>query len=328
MKASARHMIFAAVAICLALAPTACGPGGEPALTPVTLELVWTHQAQFAGFYAADQKAYYKDEGLAVTFVEGGPAGGQVESVLSEAAQFGVVSADILLIGRSQGEAVQAVAAIYRRSPRVYMSLAQSGITCPQDFVGKTIAVNKSAQPAFVALMNRVGVSANEYTVVDTTPDMEQLYSGAVQARSVYLTNEVLAAQRAGHEVNVIYPDDYGVHNYGDVLFASEKLIAADPDLVLRFVRATLAGWTYAVEHPAEVGAMVAIYKPGADVQLENDKMAASIPLINTGEDSIGWMNAQTWTGTEETLRAGGVITAPLDVNQVFTMKFLEGLPQ
>jgi NitT/TauT family transport system substrate-binding protein len=325
MKASCRVSMYVAIALCMALGLAACGAAADTStLTPVTVELAWTHQAQFAGMYAADLNGYYKAEGLAVTLVEVGPTGGQVESVLSGAAQFGVVAADVVLIARSQGSSVQAVATIYRRSPRVYVSLAEAGITRPQDLVGKTIAVNKAAMPAFAAMMDRVGVSSDEYTVIQNTSDMDQLYSGAVQARSVYLTNEVIAARNAGYQINIVYPDDYGIHNYADVLIASDKLIAADPDLVLRFVRATLKGWTYAVEHPAEVGSMVAKYNPAADVKLETAKMAASLPLVNTGEEHIGWMKAETWVAMESILREGGAIVAPLDVSQAFTMKFLK----
>ena len=91
---------------------------------------------------------------------------------------------------------------------------------------------------------------------------------------------------------------------------------------MLRFVRATLNGWTFAVEHPAEIGAMVVKYNPDADVSLENNKMNASLPLINTGEDHIGWMKPEIWSGMEKTLREQG-LSQPLDVTQVYTMQFL-----
>jgi NitT/TauT family transport system substrate-binding protein len=330
VRASARTSIIVVAAICLTLGLAACGSAAtsKPAPTPITVQLVWTHQAQFAGLYAADQKGYYEGEGLAVTFLEGGPSGGQADSLLSGAAQFAITSADVLLIARSQGKGVRAVALDYRRSPRVYVALAESGITRPQDFVGRTIAVNRDARPGLETLMRRVGVSPEQYTVVISTPDLGPFYSSEVQVRQVYLTNEVITMRAAGHEINIIYPDDYGIHNYGDALLASDKLIADDPELVLRFVRATLNGWTYAVEHPAEIGAMVKKYKPDADVGLQNDQMAASLPLVNTGEDHIGWMKAETWAGMEKNLLDGGAITAPFDVTQAYTMKFLEDIYQ
>jgi hypothetical protein len=68
----------------------------------------------------------------------------------------------------------------------------------------------------------------------------------------------------------------------------------------------------------------VVLYNPAADAALETSKMTASIPLVNTGEDFIGWMKPEVWAGMEQTLREQGVLTGPLDVTQVYTMQFLE----
>jgi NitT/TauT family transport system substrate-binding protein len=134
----------------------------------------------------------------------------------------------------------------------------------------------------------------------------------------------VITIQKAGYSINLIYPDDYGVHFFADTIFATDDFINANPDLVLRFLRASLKGWTYAVENPGKVGQMVVKYESKADAALENDKMVASLPLINTGEDHIGWMKPEIWAGMEQTLREQGVLTMPLDVTQVYTLQFLE----
>jgi NitT/TauT family transport system substrate-binding protein len=305
---------------------TSCAPRPTPApaLTPVTVQLAWTHQAQFAGMYAADQKGYYASEGLSVTFLEGGPNIDIIQSVTSGKTQFGVAAADSFLIARASGVPVTAIGVIFRRSPRVYIALSSSGITRPQDFVGKTIAVNATGSAPFNALMKRVGIQPDQYTLVNSTSDLTQFYSGEVQVRSVYLTNEVLTIKAAGYDVNIIYPDDYGIHNYSDTLVCQDELVSSQPNLVLKFLRATLLGWTYAVEHPTEIGAMVVRYNVNANPSLENDKMTASLPLVNTGEDHIGWMRPEIWTGMEQVLREEGEITTPLDMTQVYTMQFLE----
>jgi ABC-type nitrate/sulfonate/bicarbonate transport system substrate-binding protein len=139
----------------------------------------------------------------------------------------------------------------------------------------------------------------------------------------VYLTNEVISARSAGYEINVIYPDDYGIHNYADTIVTTDEMIAANPDLVRRFLRATLRGWTFAVENPTAIAPMIRVYAPQADSTLETAKMTASIPLINTGEDTIGWMKAEIWSGMERIFYDQGVLTLPLDVTQVYTMQFL-----
>jgi NitT/TauT family transport system substrate-binding protein len=107
-------------------------------------------------------------------------------------------------------------------------------------------------------------------------------------------------------------------------LITTDDLIAKNPELVQRFTRATLKGWTYAVENPDAIGAFVQKYNPDADADLETARMTASIPLVNTGEDFIGWMKPETWEGVEQTLRGQGALTQPLDINEVYTQKFIK----
>jgi ABC-type nitrate/sulfonate/bicarbonate transport system substrate-binding protein len=282
------------------------------------------HQSQSGGLYAAAQKGYYADEGLTVTFLEGGATVDRLASVANHSAHFGVGGADQLILARSAGQSLRAIATIYRRSPIVFIALAASGITRPQDFVGKKIRVSEAVVPTLHAIMSRVGVRPDQYTEVSTPSDLALFVSGEAPVWGVYVDGLVVTAQRAGHQVNLIYPDDYGVHFYADTIFTTDDLIAKNPDLVRRFLRATLKGWTYAVENPAEVGALVQKYNPKADAALENAKMTASIPLVNTGEDYIGWMKPEVWAGMEKTLREQGVLTRPLDVTQVYTLQFLK----
>ena len=302
---------------------SACAPA-TPAPTRVIVQLSWTHQAQFAGFYAADQNGYFAAEGLAVSFLEGGPTVDKLTPVLGGKAQFGVINADGLISARADGKPLRAIATIYRRSPGVYMTLANSGIRRPQDFVGKTIAVGRNGRSLFSAMMAHVGISPDQYTLVDPTPDLTSFFSGQVQVRSAFLINEVLTLKAAGYSLNLIFPDDYGIHFYSDTVFTTDDQIASNPDLVRRFLRATLKGWTYAVENPTTIGPMAAKYNAGADIGHETAFMTASLPLINTGEDHVGWMKSEIWAGMEKTLREQNILTKPLDITQVYTMQFLQ----
>jgi NitT/TauT family transport system substrate-binding protein len=311
--------------ICLAVLPGACAPPPTPpALIPITVQLAWTHQAQFAGMYAADQKGYYAAEGLDVNLVQGGANIDKLAPVLDGTAQFSTASADELILARSEGKPLQAVATIFRRSPAVFISLAEKGITRPQDFVGKTISVPANILLSLRALMDKLGIAPDQYKIVTLPSDLTRFASGDPPVWGVYTIGFVVAIQKAGYKLNIIYPDDYGIHFYADTLFTTDNLISTNPDLVRRFLRATLKGWSYAVENPAEVPAMVQKYKPEADASIELARMTASLQLINTGEDYIGWMKPEVWTYMEQTLRAQGIVTAPLDVPQVYTMQFLE----
>jgi ABC-type nitrate/sulfonate/bicarbonate transport system substrate-binding protein len=318
------HLHFLPGLICLVIFLNGCRKPASTVLDPIIIQLTWTHNAQFAGMYAADQLGYYSTEGLKVTFLQGGPGLAPIEVVRSGAARFGVTSADVLLMARASAKPVSAIAVIYGRSPRVYIALADSGITSPQEFTGKTISVNTTARAPFEALMKQLGIQPDQYNLVDSTSDLAPFYSGEVQVRSVYLPNEVITIRNAGYAVNIIYPDDYGIHNYGDTMIDSDDLIAKKPDLVLRFLRATLKGWSFAIENSSETGPMSAYYNIAADPTLEIKKITASIPLVNTGEDQIGWMRPEIWAGMEKVLRIQGEINLPLDVSQVFTLQFLQ----
>ncbi|MBI3914599.1 MAG: ABC transporter substrate-binding protein [Chloroflexi bacterium] len=325
MKNIYRPRYLALWILVAALSACTSTPSTTRALTPVTVQLRWTHQSQFAGFYAADQKGYYAAEGLAVTFLLGGPDVDLFAPIASGAAQFGIAAADRVIVQRADGVAVRAIGVIYRRNATVFIALAASGISKPQDFAGKTIRLPLENAPTFYAMMERVGIRRDQYTVTSSLPsDVTEFASGKVPVWSVNLDGLAVAVQKAGYRINLIYPDDYGIHFYGDTLFTTDDLMTKEPDLVKRFLRATLKGWTFAVENPSTVGASVAQYKPDADVELENARMIPALSLVNTGEDYIGWMKPEVWAGMEKILREQNVLTKPVDVTQAYTMQFVK----
>jgi len=306
----------------------ACGPQ-EVQQPPdqVTVQLAWTHQAQFAGFYAADQQGYYTEEGLEVTLLPRPVVGTDTVAVVVDGkADFGVDYGARLVAARSQGRPVTAIATLYRRYPMVFMTLASSGLTRPHDFPGHTIRTLTpgSSAVAFRALMTRLGLDPDSVRQVDAGYDLAPFFAGELDIWPGYLINEVLAAREQGYQVNLILPDDYGVHLYGDTLFTTERLIQENPDLVLRFLRATLRGWRWAVENPAEAGPLALEYDPALDAAHQAAMMEASVPLIHTGEDHIGWMRAEAWQGTHDILLEQGLLAAPVDVEKVYTIEFLQ----
>jgi len=288
------------------------------------VQLSWFHQAEFAGFYAAEQLGYFAEEGLQVSFVEGGPEVDFIGPVVDGTAQFGVAQPADLILARAAGKPVRSIAIIYRRSPIVFFSHADLGITRPQDIVGKKIRSAITLDQTLRATMARVGIQPDQYEVVYLPGDVTLFASREVPVWVGFINIIALDVQRAGYEINIIYPDDYGIHFYGDVLITTDDLIAQNPDLVQRFTRAVLKGWTYAVENPETIGEFVQKHNADADKTLENARMIASLPLVNTGEDYIGWMKPEVWAGMERTLREQGVLSQALDVKQVYNVQFLE----
>ena len=309
----------------LILGLPACSMGATPSppTTPVTVQLSFLHQAEFAGFYAAEQQGYYAEEGLQVSFLEGGPDLDFIAPVVNGAAQFGVAQPADLILARGAGKPVRSIAVIYRRSPIVFFALSESGITRPQDFIGKQIRSTTTIDQTLRAMMSRLDIEPHQYEIVHLPSNVTQFASGEVPVWGGFLNLFVQEVQHAGHQINLIHPDDYGIHFYGNILITTDDLIEQDPDLVQRFTRATLRGWTYVVENPESAGGFVQNYNPHVDPQLENAKMIASIPLVNTGEDFIGWMKPEVWADMERTLREQGLLTGSLNLNEVYTKEFL-----
>ncbi|MFN8418086.1 MAG: ABC transporter substrate-binding protein [Anaerolineae bacterium] len=302
----------------------ACTPGAattEP--IAITIQLGTTHQAVYAGFYAADQNGYYTDEGLKVNFLSGGTDIDIGARVLDGTAQFAVIGASTLIVDRANARPLRAVATILRRDPVAFFSLAESGIIRLQDFVGKRIQVNARLRPRLLAMLAHAGIDENEITLV-STGTYTDLYSGAIDVASGLVTSSALAAKRAGHTLNIVYPDDYGVHFYSTVIFSTDDFIANNPDLVLRVLRASFQGWEFAVENPQATGAMVTKYNPAADADFEAASVAAMLPYINTGEDHIGWMKPEIWAGMLLTMQQQKEVTTALDPTKLYTMDFIQ----
>jgi NitT/TauT family transport system substrate-binding protein len=328
MKTNGIYACFSSMLTILLL--TSCFSKNQPTpeLIPVTVQLAWTHQTEFAGFYAADQKGFYKEEGLDVHFAEGGATIDKLAPLLDGTAQFGIAGADELILARSLGDPLKAIAVIFRQSPIVFISLQDKNITKPQQFAGLTIRASTNITPSLVAMMTMSGITPDQYKHVDLPSDMQMFLSGDVPVWGVYSYSFLQTVETAGYKVNTVYPDDYGVHFYSNSLITTDHLITTNPDLVQKFTTASLKGWTYALEHPEEVPAIVQVYFPDSDPGQIAKQFAASIRLVNTGEDNIGWMKLQTWTTMEQTLFKQKIINQNVNSDDLFDMQFLKSIYQ
>jgi ABC-type nitrate/sulfonate/bicarbonate transport system substrate-binding protein len=302
----------------------------KPEPDKVTVQLSWFHSVEFAGFYVADQKGYYADENLVVTLKPGGADVLPAQEVADGKADIGVTGGDQLLIARSQGLPLEAIAAIFRQSPVALMALADSGIKTPQDLVGKRIGVispnyDNNNDIQVLAMLRQAGIDQSKVELVVTEDySVGSLTSGAMDVYSGFAMNEPVDARLRGIDVNLILPQDYGVSIYANVLFARQQTLDQRSDVVQRFVRATYKGYQYAIEHPDEAGDLALKYDNTLDLAFQRASMQAEIPLIDTGDVPIGTMDSPVWQNTNDILLQQGLIKSPVDLNTLFTNKFIE----
>jgi NitT/TauT family transport system substrate-binding protein len=293
----------------------------------VTLQLKWVHLPQFAGFYMAQEKGYYAQENLKITFLEGGQGINNVLNVTSGKADFGVLSPEDILMKRSQGESLTSLATIYRRSAVVFVAKADSGIVRPLDFTGKTVAImyeQRDFDLQFYAMMKKLGLNSAKLKIVTYDPNYVAFYKGEVDVTAAYATTGLIKIRQKGLKLNLIWPSDYGIHFYSDTLATTGRMISEKPDLVTRFLRATLKGWQDAIEDYRQAVAVTMKYSQIKDPQLQTAMMEAMLPLVHTGEDQIGWMKPERWQGMYEILLEQKLLGKPFDVGQAYTLRFLK----
>jgi NitT/TauT family transport system substrate-binding protein len=320
-----------ATALLLITLVAACAPQ-EAKTTPdeVTVQLKWVHQAQFAGLYVAQEKGYYAQENLKVNFLEGGQDIDIAEPVISGQAHFGVVAPEDILVKRGQGAPITAIAAIYRRSAVVFVSMADSGILRPVDFLGKGAAVTgisgalRDFELEFYALMKKLGLDISRVKLETYDPEYTGFCKGDVDVTAAFYTGGVIRMRQKGYRLNLIWPGDYGVHFYSDTLIAAEETITRKPELVTRFLRATLKGWREAIGDPVTAVNATLKYARIPDPDFQKAMMEALLPLVHTGEDQIGWMKAEAWQEMHQIMLDQGLVPAPLELNKVYTMQFLQ----
>jgi ABC-type nitrate/sulfonate/bicarbonate transport system substrate-binding protein len=316
---------IAAVAAAIALVYALTRPD-NPALR---VRLTWTHQAQFAGVYLAEDKGYYRDEGVAVEVRPGGIEYSSVKMVAAGTDDVGLTSADQILIARARGVPLVALAALYQRSPVVLFSLRERGITRPEHLRGRKIGIKygDNTEVPIRALLAKAGLRPGDYEEVSVSYDVAPLLDGRVDVLPGFALNEPISLAEHGHAVNTIYAADHGVNFYADVIFAREDVLRDKRAAVEAFVRATLRGYEYAMAHVDEAVAATRRRAPEARADHERAMVEVSTHLWRPEPGGqLGQMEMTTWEAIQDILvttrlrDAAPLLPARVDLHKVVVL--------
>jgi signal transduction histidine kinase len=285
----------------------------EPKLEHVTLQLKWTHQFQFAGYYAAQAKGFYRDAGLAVEIREARSGEQPMQAVVDGEADFGVGTTDLLLM-LEQGAPVVLLANVFQHSPLALMVLKERGISNIHELAAGRLMIEAHSAEIF-ALMIEEGVSPDDLTLATHTFSTQQLIDGKVDAMSVYSTDERFDLEQRGIDHILFKPIESGIDFYGDNLFTTQSEIDQHPERVERFVAASMRGWTYAMAHPKEIAELIVsrygTSKSEEHLLFEAEQMKH---LINADVVEPGYINPERWERIAERYATVGVIRPHLDL--------------
>ncbi|MCY2993694.1 MAG: ABC transporter substrate-binding protein [Planctomycetota bacterium] len=290
--------------------PALAQPTSPASLERVRLQLKWVHKFQFAGFYAAADKGYYREAGLEVEIIEGQPGVDFTKQVASGAAEFGVEMPDLLL-RRQAGEPVVVLAAMFQHSPVALISLAETRIASPQDLVGRRVMLRSTGNLDVRAMILHEGVALDKIQQVEHSFNLDDLAQGKVEAMSLYFAPYAYELQARGLSVSVLKPINYGIDFYGDCLFTSERELRAHPRRVRAFRAASLRGWEYALDHSEEIARLIQEkYASDKSVAVLVAEAEAMKPLFLHKFVELGHMNPGRWRHIGDTYVQLGMLPA------------------
>ncbi|NOZ69657.1 MAG: ABC transporter substrate-binding protein, partial [Deferribacteres bacterium] len=287
----------------------AASAGAARTLDRVTLQLKWRHQFQFAGYYAAVEKGYYREAGLEVILKEGRRGMNFVDEVVSGRADFGT-EMPVLLLKRLQGRPVVVLAAVFQHSPEILVARKDSGIKTPQDLVGRRVEMRSDGGIESRAMFLDEGISLNDIRIVEHSWGIDDLINGKVDASEGYITDRPFMLRERGVPYVIIRPLTYGIDFYGDCLFTSEKQIKEHPQRVKAFREASLRGWNYAMKHPDEIiDIILNKYNPRLSREFLRFEAAATRKLMLPNVIEIGHMNPGRWRHIADTYVRLGMVS-------------------
>jgi NitT/TauT family transport system substrate-binding protein len=298
--------------------------GGSASLTKVTDQLGWLKTSQWSGFYAAIANGYYKAEGIDENLLSGGPNIIASSVVGTGHAMVGEDDNNTVLQAIAKGEPLIIYGTIYQRSPYSIFSYPSKPIKTLADFADKKIALSPATRPLLLPLLQKAGVSASSVKFVPVV-NAAQFTSHQVDGYFGFSTNEGVVIKQQGVDFITTPTWDLGLKSYGNVLITRPETLDKQRDLLVRYLRASIKGWEYAIAHPAAMGPLTVskFAAPGDDLKAETGQAVAQVPLI---QNSAGLMRI-TAAGMQEVIdgmEASNSLAKPLNVANVMTTEILD----
>lgn len=325
----------------LALALGACSSGPDANTTPeqneggldlVTLRHSWVPDQITLPYAAAQAFGFYEEEGILLVDQPGNGGATAVQLVANGDVMFGTGEASHLLSAQTRGIELVGVMQQYQENPNAVIALKDSGITDWEHLRGKSIggAVASSGHLATLAALQIQGIDESEIDFVNLSPGAQfaALTEGQIDAAGTFLGN-LAGLPEIRDNVNILTVGEAGYITPSTVLFTTPELIENNPDLVQRFVRASLKGLRAALEDPqaaseAMSGMWANVNAEALQATFEMDSRFLATDW--TDENGLGLHNLEAWELQVEMLTQLGELAAGVEASKAFTNQFVESI--
>ena len=217
-----------------------------------TIQLEWKHQFEFAGFYAALEKGYYKDIGIDLEIKEFEEGMNITEDVINKKATYGI-SSSALILERLKNKPVVLIASYFKQNALALLTKPE--IKTPSDLKNKKIMALdwEMGHTSLGVMLKDFGIKKEDYTFVNHDYKIDKFINGEIDAMSVFLTSQPFELDQLNIKYNVLNPANFGIYSYDVELFTSEEVVEKDFEKVKDFVDATNKGWEYAFANKKEI---------------------------------------------------------------------------
>ncbi|MGR3637512.1 MAG: ABC transporter substrate-binding protein [Shimia sp.] len=289
--------------------------GVAQAADDVTLQLKWVTQAQFAGYYVAQDQGFYEAEGLNVTIKPGGPDIAPAQVIAGGGADVVLDWMPSALASREKGLALVNIAQPFKSAGMMLTCRKDAGVTSPEDFAGKTLGVwFFGNEYPFLSWMSKLGLatdgSEGGVTVLKQGFNVDPILQGQAACVSTMTYNEywqIIDAGLSPDDLVVFKYEDQGVATLEDGMYVLEKNLS-DPafeDKMVRFVRASMKGWKWAEENPKNA-AMIVLDNDATGAQTEEHQIRMMSEVAKLTAGSNGALDPADYDRTVSSLMSGG----------------------
>jgi ABC-type nitrate/sulfonate/bicarbonate transport system substrate-binding protein len=302
--------------------------GSAFAAEKTIMQLGWIANVEYMGMFIADDAGYYKDEGLDMEIVPGGPAVSVSPIVVSGKALVGLDSVDTIARARTEGAKLKLIGAELQRNPTAVMSLADKPIKTPQDLVGKKFGVQQNGVEIINLFFRMNKIDPASVTIVPVQFDPAPLVAGEVDAFMSFLTNQPVQLKLKGIDTNNFLLSDFGYTAWADCLVVHEDSLAdaKKRKQLVGIARGTVRGWQDAVKD-SKRGATLAVEKYGKSFGLDQKAQELTaeklIPLVATDETTKNGLFTMSKAGIDANIeiKAAGLTTT---AEELFDTSVLE----
>lgn len=298
------------------------------AQTPVTFQLNWTAGGPNAGFAAAVVEGFYKEQGLDVKLVEGNGSGNTAQLAANGRADLAYADAVSVSQLIAKGAPLKIIATVYQSNPNAVLALKKLNIKSPKDLVGKKVAVPAgSSQSTMLPLFLRAnGLKESDVSLINMPPTslVPSLLQGQVDAILGSIDSYQIQVEAQGATVDVFRFADYGVPTVSTSIFATQSILSANPDLVKKFVAASLKGWVFAMDNNDRAVKDLKQVFPTVNDKLAAQELVAIRPLFcSGGAKYFGKAEDALWAKTQELLAEVKLLPSGQDPKSYYTHDFL-----